>query len=225
MSKEKKLELGPGITLEIWPIEAIIPYETNAKLHTPEQVTKIATAIARHQFDQPIVVDRDGVIIKGHGRRLALLELARERVPVIVRRDLDPEQVKAARLADNRVAQGDYDLDMLRDELESLADGGELQGIFDDKELSFITADLGEMNTDAFVTDMDSVLADQKAATDEKIAQHSGAEVRVGLFKVLGFKDIPASGQLAVTGFMARAEAATGKKGAEAFVEFISRQE
>lgn len=225
MSKHKHVDLGPGIALEMWPIADIIPYETNAKLHTPEQVTKIATSIARGGFDQPIVVDRYGVIIKGHGRRLALMELQRETAMVIVRRDLDPEQVKAARLADNRVAQGDYDLDMLRDEIAELADGGELTGIFDSKELEFIPADLGAMNIDAFVTDMGEVLAEQKEKTDATIAAHAGTTVRVTVAKALGFRDVAAADQIVLTGFMARAEAATGKKNDEAFIAYIQSLE
>ena len=54
-------------------------------------------------FDQPIVVDKDHVIIKGHGRRLAALELKMDVVPVVVRADLSPEQCMASRIADNHV--------------------------------------------------------------------------------------------------------------------------
>ena len=59
----------------------------NAKAHPIEQIDKIAASTAAFGFDQPIVVDADGVIIKGHGRREASLRIGLERVPVFVRHD------------------------------------------------------------------------------------------------------------------------------------------
>ncbi|MFH3639762.1 ParB/Srx family N-terminal domain-containing protein, partial [Acinetobacter baumannii] len=81
-------------------VDDVKPYELNAKIHSEEQVAKIAESIARFGWDQPIVVDKNGVIIKGHGRRLAAIKLGLIEVPVLVRDDLNEEQVKAARLAD-----------------------------------------------------------------------------------------------------------------------------
>lgn len=88
----------------------------------------------------PIVVDGNGVIIKGHGRRLAALQIGLKKVPVIVRDDLSEEAVRAARLADNRVAISGLDNEILRKELSSLEFS--LDNIFDKKELTFVTADL-----------------------------------------------------------------------------------
>ncbi|WP_416663388.1 phage tail protein [Acinetobacter baumannii] len=84
----------------MWIVDDVKPYELNAKIHSEEQVAKIAESIARFGWDQPIVVDKNGVIIKGHGRRLAAIKLGLIEVPVLVRDDLNEEQVKAARLAD-----------------------------------------------------------------------------------------------------------------------------
>jgi DNA modification methylase len=99
---------------------ALIPYSNNAKTHPTEQVDKIAASIASFGFDQPIVVDGEGVIIKGHGRREASLRLALDKVPVLVRTDLSVAEIKAARLADNRTAQSPWDEELLRVELEAL---------------------------------------------------------------------------------------------------------
>ena len=60
--------------VESWDVEKLIPYENNVKIHDEKQVKKIAESIKRFGWDQPIVVDKDGVIIKGHGRRLAALK-------------------------------------------------------------------------------------------------------------------------------------------------------
>lgn len=206
--------------------DELIPFELNSKKHPPEQVTKIAESIARYGWDQPIVVDKDNVIIKGHGRRLAAKLLGPDHpkckggVPVLVRRDLTPEQVRAARMADNRSALSDIDPELLKKEMAGIEE--ELKGIFDDKELNFLNADLGTMDTSAFVTDMDSVLADQKKSVEEKTTAAAAADIPVA--KALGFAKVPAAAQLAITAFLAKIEATTGLKGVEAFVAYASAQ-
>jgi uncharacterized protein (UPF0216 family) len=157
------------------------------------------------------------VIIKGHGRRLAAIKLGFEKVPVLVRDDLTDEQVRAARLADNRVAIGNIDSDILQRELASLK--FDLDGIFDKKELEFMNADLGEMKTDAFVLDLDAEIAQQSAETAAKIEQTDEREVKID--KALGFKSIRGKDERYIVRFMAQVEEETGKVGAEAFVEFV----
>jgi ParB-like chromosome segregation protein Spo0J len=204
--------------VQLWEVDALIPYELNAKKHDSEQVAKIARAIQAHGWDVPIVVDKHGVIIKGHGRRLAALDLGMKKVPVIVRDDLTPDQVKAARLADNRVAISDIDSDLLRQALAEIEE--DLSGIFDSKELDFLDADLGSINEDAFITDMDATLSDQKADLEQRA--ENAAQARVPLAKAFGFKDVTGEQQLAITGFMAKAQARTGKKDADALVSALN---
>lgn len=202
-----------------WPIGNLTPYEHNAKKHGPEQVAKIAASI--HKFGwqgNPIVVTEDGVIIAGHGRRLAAIELGMTHVPVVVARGLTEEQTRALRLADNRVAISDIDTELLKKDLDGLTEL--LGGIFDTKELDFMQADLGEMNTDAFVTDMDVVIADQQADMEQRVER--AAEARISIAKAFGFKDLPASSQIHITRIMARAEAATGLKADEALVTYLA---
>lgn len=100
-----------------WPIKKLKAYERNAKKHPPEQIEKLCKLIERHGFDVPIVVQPDGVIIKGHGRWLAARKLGYVDVPVIIRDDLTPAQVREARLADNTVAETGWDLELLKQEL------------------------------------------------------------------------------------------------------------
>jgi hypothetical protein len=99
----------------------LIPYVNNTRTHSDEQITTLASMIAEFGFDVPIVVDSKNVIIKGHGRRLASLKLALKQVPVIVRDDLAPIEVKAARVADNRAGElSGWDNELLKIEFESL---------------------------------------------------------------------------------------------------------
>lgn len=98
----------------------LIPYVNNTKKHPKEQIDKLISSMKEFKFDVPIVVDKDMVIIKGHARREAAVKGGFESVPVIVREDLTPAQVKAARIADNKLAESEWDYETLKIELESL---------------------------------------------------------------------------------------------------------
>lgn len=202
--------------IELWPIEKLIPYELNSKVHDEAQVEKIANAIQATGWDQPIVVDADGNIIKGHGRRLAAIRLNQTHVPVLVRHDLTPEQVRAARLADNRVAVGGIDSDLLKQELATL--NFDLEGIFDAKELAFMEADLGKMDIGAFVEDVDLAVAAQVVESAAQVKEVDERQVPLG--KVFGFKTITGSDERHVARFIALMEAETGLTGAESLVTF-----
>lgn len=204
--------------IEFWPIELIKPYELNSKKHDEKQVAAIATSIERFGFDQPIVVDTDGVIIKGHGRRLACIKLGLEKVPVLIREDLTLEQANAARVADNRTAIGDIDTEMLKAELEGL-DLDDLRGIFDDKELEFLDTDLTAMNTDFFASDLTEAVESQEVETAGKF--DGVANKRVPIAKALGFKDILGADQIHISRFVARIESETGMTGDAAFICFV----
>lgn len=107
--------------IEVWPVERLVPYERNARTHSPEQVAKIARSIERFGFLNPILVDGEAGIIAGHGRLMAARELAWREVPVVVVDHLSDEERRAYVLADNRLAElADWDADFLVDELEDL---------------------------------------------------------------------------------------------------------
>jgi len=108
--------------VEVWPIDELIPYSNNPKEHPDEQVQKIASSIKNYGWDQPIVVDGGGEIIKGHGRRQAAQVLELDEVPVIVRDDLTDAEAKAARIADNKTAESEWVDDLLTIELEQVAE-------------------------------------------------------------------------------------------------------
>lgn len=211
--------MNANIKIEQWDITRVIPYEKNVKNHDETQVRKIAKSIEEFGWDQPIVVDGNGEIIKGHGRRLAAEYLGIKKVPVVVRTDLSPEAVKAARIADNRVAESSIDTSMLQEELRSIE--YDLHGIFDDKELDFLTADLGEINDGIFVDDLDSEVSKQSEETSRKIEEVDGREVPVA--KALGFKSIPAKDEKHVAGFMAILEEQFGLDGVDSFVAFAKQ--
>ena len=98
----------------------IVPYAANAKKHDKRQINNVAESIKQYGFVQPIVIDRDGVIVIGHCRALAAKKLGMEEVPCVCVDDLTPEQVNALRLVDNKSNESDWDFDLLADELPDL---------------------------------------------------------------------------------------------------------
>ena len=101
-------------------IDSIIPYEKNPRKNK-EAVPYVAKSIQQFGFKVPIIIDQDNVIVAGHTRLKAAKELGYKTVPCIVADDLTPEQVKAFRLADNKVAEkAEWDFDLLGDELDDI---------------------------------------------------------------------------------------------------------
>lgn len=201
-----------------WTIDTITPYEKNAKIHNDKQVEKIANSIKEFGWvGNPIVVNEHGVILAGHGRRLAALKLGLTDVPIKVIDNLSEAAQRAYRLADNRVALSDIDSAMLQKELADL--DFDLDGIFDKKELEFMEANLGDFNADAFVDDIEIEVAKQAEEGVKKVAEIDAREVKIE--KALGFKSIPGAEERHVARFMAQIEAEMGATGADAFVRFV----
>lgn len=98
----------------------LIPYENNPRVND-YAVKKVMESVKEFGFRNPIIVDADMVIIAGHTRREASILAGLEKVPYIVADDLTPEQVKAYRIADNKLAElSSWDDAMLKEELFGL---------------------------------------------------------------------------------------------------------
>src|SRR6266436_3685689 len=122
-SKTRIYTQGLFVNIELWDIGRVIPYARNARKIPDKAVNKIAASIKEFGWRQPIVVDRESVIIVGHARLLAAQKLGLTQVPVHVADNLTPAQVKAYRLMDNRShEETDWDLELLGPELEELRD-------------------------------------------------------------------------------------------------------
>ena len=102
-------------------IEDIKPYEKNAKKHSKKQIEQVANSIKEFGFNQPIVVDKNNVVIVGHGRLEAAKLLGLSDVPTVVV-DLNEEKAKAYRLADNKLNESDWDMDLAIEELKGLSE-------------------------------------------------------------------------------------------------------
>jgi len=134
MAKKKSL---PAI--EMLPIEGLVPYANNSRSHSDEQVAQVAASIKEFGFTNPVLVDKDNMIIAGHGRMKAAMRLGLTEVPCIRLDHLNDFQKKAYIIADNKLAlNAGWDDELLRLELGQLNEDGfdlSLTG-FDDDELS-----------------------------------------------------------------------------------------
>lgn len=102
------------------PLSEIRPYEKNPRKND-DAVKYVANSIKEFGFKVPIVIDKDGVIVAGHTRYKASKKLKLKEVPCIIADDLTEEQVRAYRLADNRVAEkAEWDIDLLSGELDDI---------------------------------------------------------------------------------------------------------
>jgi hypothetical protein len=141
--------------IELWPIGRVVPYDKNPRINAGA-VDAVAKSLREFGWRQPIVVDRDGVIVVGHTRWLAAKQLGLTEVPVHVAADLTPPQAKAYRIADNQTATIaewnldllpleiadlkalDFDLNLLgfgQDELAKIMGGGTVPGLVDPDEI------------------------------------------------------------------------------------------
>lgn len=120
--------------MKITSINQLRPYDRNAKQHPPKQIKLLAEIIERFGFNVPIIVDHEGTIVAGHGRLEAAKKLgyhivktgvARAKkgekfIPAIYADDLTPDEVKAYRLADNKIAESGWDKNLIIEELAAL---------------------------------------------------------------------------------------------------------
>lgn len=101
-------------------INELIPYGNNAR-HNDKAVEVVAKSIQEFGFLNPIIIDKNNIIVAGHTRLKAAEKLGLKKVPCIVADDLTDEQIKAFRIADNSTAQiAEWDLEKLNEELLSI---------------------------------------------------------------------------------------------------------
>lgn len=139
-------------TIEEIKVDDLIPYATNSRTHSPEQVAQIAASIQEFGFTNPVLIDANGTIIAGHGRVLAARKLGIETIPCIRLGHLTPSQVRAYVIADNKIAlNAGWDDEMLKAELLTIQEDGfntDLTGFSDDELNALLTVETVEGETD-----------------------------------------------------------------------------
>lgn len=148
-------------------VDDLIPYARNARTHSEEQVTRLASSIKEFGFTNPILLDGENGVIAGHGRLLASKKLGLKEVPCIELAGLTKTQKQAYILADNKLAlDAGWDEEMLALELSDLKDAGvnpELTG-FSAEELDELLA----TQTESAVGDEDEAPEPQEAPVSKR---------------------------------------------------------
>ena len=151
-------------------VSELTPYEKNPRLND-NAVWACAESIKEYGFKVPIIVDRNGVIVAGHTRLKAAKALGMREVPCIVADDLTDEQVRAFRIADNKVSDFSiWDNKRLLEELEAIAD-------FDlDLFTGFDVADLQDMSVFSEDGNNNKLTADEVGAMYEVVFKSESKE-------------------------------------------------
>lgn len=100
----------------------LIPYGNNAKMHSDEQINAVAESIKQFGFVQPLVIDECNEVVIGHCRLEAAKRLGLDTVPCVLTDGLTEEQIKALRLADNKLNESEWDAELLEMELAGILD-------------------------------------------------------------------------------------------------------
>lgn len=164
--------------MDLISTEKLIPYSNNPKQHPIEQIEKIANSIEQYGFTQPIVISEDNEIIIGHGRVEAAEELGLNKVPAIRRDDLAEDEIRALRIADNKVAESAWDIEALALELDEI-DFEELEIGFELDEIEEIYAELGG-GQEVFEDDFDG-----GADKDEPAITERGDVIELGRHRLV----------------------------------------
>lgn len=107
--------------IEVWEIVRLAPYANNARQHSPDQIRAIARSMEQFGWTVPVLAKPDGEIIAGHGRVLAAVHLGLTEAPVITLDNLSESDIRAYRLADNKIAElATWDMELLGKELDAL---------------------------------------------------------------------------------------------------------
>ena len=215
---------GAQVT-ELWLVSDLIPYEKNAKKHPEEQIEKIANSMREHGWNgSPIEITETGLIVNGHGRRLAAMKLNWKKVPVVILSHIKTdEQIRKYRLDDNETAKSDWDTELLTEELQWLnSQGVDLSTTFDIRELDFALEDLGEINLDAINPDIGSQVEEQTGKTNDKIKDEDSREVPIS--KIIGTSSLSGESRRIFSRFILFSEQRTSLEGIEALIEYMRKE-
>jgi hypothetical protein len=161
------------IELELLDVDALHPHPNNARLHPADQISLLKSALKEYGWTNPVIVDEDNVILAGHGRVLAIMEIWSEEgvvanvpeglIPVVRRTGLSEAQKRAYALADNKIAlRAGWDVNNLYTELEFLGAEG-----FDVNALGFTDTEVGRIHDDYAELTLGSIAGDASEYAEE----------------------------------------------------------
>lgn len=173
MAKPKKAQSEVKIhatEIEMWELDKVIPYPDNAKLHDERQVSLLAKNFIESGFHGVVEVDENGVILAGHGRRLAAIKAGMKELPVVVTKGLSEVEKRMRRIKDNSFSNTETDQVLIAKDIdfirESMPDLNLDDFMFDDNQLELININVDSM----FPDDFDDIgdLPDTKPSTKQE---------------------------------------------------------
>lgn len=169
--------------LTLMPIDDLVPYANNARVHDKKQITQLRASLREFGFVTPVLIDFDNNIIAGHGRVEAARAEGMTEVPCVLVSNLTEAQRKAYILADNRLSEtATWDTEMLKIELDGLEALSFDTGIigFDAESLQAIDLSGGSGNASDGVEDADAEEDDYDGSVPESCPHKPGDVFQLG---------------------------------------------
>ena len=138
-----------NMKIEEIALKDLIPYEHNNKIHTEEQIERIANSLKEFWWLQPVVIDKNNVLVAWHGRVLWAEKLGLKTAPCIRAENLTEEQIRKYRIWDNKLNESEWDIVNLNYEMSELWDLN-LWDLKFSKEEVFPELDFPDFNPDDF---------------------------------------------------------------------------
>lgn len=167
--------------IKLIEISKIIPYFNNPRDNS-DAVEPVIESIKRYGFIKPIVVDKNNVIIAGHTRYLAAVRIGMKKIPIVVS-ELDEEQVKVFRIADNKLAENSvFDENLLIDELKKLKVPEEMQSFFFEDLTQMLNFDYGAIQGNMPISnefnpyENDDDIIDEEQETNDGFVENQDSE-------------------------------------------------
>jgi len=213
--------------VELMDIDTLKPYRYNSKVHTEDGINKLMQSITQYGLANPIIVDKDMIIICGHGRVQACKKLGWKFINVQMRADLSKKGANKLRISENRVTSTEYDSGKSKLELEELDLGDltelkdiDIEGLgFEKIEIEKLFDDYTVMDNAALTEDLDADIDEQAKEGIADIEKADLKTVNVGV--ALGFKAVPIASSRHIAKFIASLQDEYGMPADQAFIKFI----
>ncbi|MBV6634383.1 MAG: ParB N-terminal domain-containing protein [Mameliella sp.] len=202
-------------------VDWLKPAPNNNKDHTPATTAKLARSMEKLGQITPVICDKEGVLIAGHGRALAAKELGWPKIKCVIL-PVDAETARKMRIADNLVSNQAYNQDALLKELADLGIAGEeslSELVADDRMVdNLLTAmdPIAEMDRDSIVTDIETAVSEYAEETDEHM--HEVEEKDVAIKAIFEFGKLKPREARRLNVFMAMLKGKHGNDAKEALL-------
>jgi len=119
-TQSPKFEGGVSLNITEMAIDKLKPYKKNAKKHDERQIQNVAKSLELYGWQQPVVIDKNNVIVIGHCRILAAKQLGMKTAPCVIASELSEEEINALRIVDNKTNESAWDLPLLEAEVQTI---------------------------------------------------------------------------------------------------------